>query len=315
MRPNPAWIALVAVDCGRSEGGAPAPEAHAPASDADPWAGSSAPPPCEPQPFADPLDLPEASAATWLEVDGAPAILVVGDSGTRGAYALVDPTTGALRERGALPLGDGASDDLEGITAADGRIWGLTSAGWMRVWKRQEAGFALVDGPYPIAAVDAALPRRTAHGTATDSLACAAKGTNCGKNYEAICLRPQRADDDACAGFAASRADGRLWCLVRQGERVVADGSRSIAVARPLSLTGCDFAPDGESLWAGTNLLDAGRVYRVEGWRTPAAARAVAVASLPVGFPEALAVGPTGAIYRFSDTGNASSAQGRFRCQ
>jgi hypothetical protein len=310
MRPNPAWIALVAVACGRSEGGGPAPEARAPASDPE----AVAAPPCQAQAFADELALPEASAATWLEVDGAPAILVVGDSGTRGAYALIDPTSGAVRERGALPLGDGASDDLEGITASDGRVWGLTSAGWMRVWKRDGAGFALVDGPYPIAPVDGTVPRWTAHGSATDSLACAARGTNCGKNYEGLCLRAP-ATDDACAGFAASRADGRLWCLVRDGARVVADGGRSIAVARPLALTGCDFAPDGDALWAGTNLLDAARVYRVDGWRTPATARAVAVASLPVGFPEALAVGPAGAIYRFSDTGNASSAQGRYRCR
>lgn len=322
MGPNPpiVWLASLGLAAGIALAGCRRAESSAerePAKDADPWKARPSDAPCAPAPFAPVLALPEASGATWLEVDGAPAILVVGDSGTDGAYALVDPDSGAIRERGALPLGDGAGDDLEGVTAMDGKVWGLTSAGWMRVWERRGAGFALVDGPYPIAPVDASLPRHPHRSAPTDSLACVGNGVNCGKNYEAVCLRPASpaTDDAACAGFAGSRADGRLWCLVKDGARVRADGSRSIAAAPAEALTGCDVAPDGETLWVGTNLLDLGRVYRVAGWRTAATATAEVVAALGVGFPEALAVGPDGAVYRFSDSRSKTSAQGKFRCR
>jgi hypothetical protein len=322
MRRYPAMLCawwLLAAGCGRAESraGTEAKTEVGPAAakDADPWKARASDAPCTPARFAPVLDLPEASGATWLEVDGAPALLVVGDSGTRGAYALLDPDSGAVRERGALPLGDGAGDDLEGLTVMDGKVWGLTSAGWMRVWERRGAGFALVDGPYPIAPVDAALPKKPARSAPTDSLACAGDGVNCGKNYEALCLAPAAPAGDACAGFAGSRADGRLWCLVKDGARVKGDPSRSIPVVAAEALTGCDVAPDGETLWVGTNLLDLGRVYRVSGWRTPATAKAEVVAALGVGFPEALAVGPGGAVFRFSDSGSRTSAQGKFTCR
>src|SRR5690349_6200403 len=119
MGPNPpiVWLASLGLATGIALAGCRRAESSAetePAKDADPWKARPTETPCAPAPFAPVLALPEASGATWLEVDGAPAILVVGDSGTEGAYALVDPASGAIRERGALPLGTGAGDDLEG---------------------------------------------------------------------------------------------------------------------------------------------------------------------------------------------------------
>ena len=308
---------VVAGGCGKAAGdrapepvpAAPAPPAVPPAAAGDPWAAPAAASKCPAQPFADELDLPEASAATWLVVDGKPALMVVADSGNRGAYRLVDPGDGSVRERGELPLGEGAGDDLEGLSIEGDRVWGLTSNGWLRAWKREPASagkparFALVVGPYPLGPVGG-----------KDSLVCAPKGFNCGKNFEALCLRPGAAAGD-CVGYAGAKADGRLYCMARDGDRLVADRARTLEVTPPLVLSSCDFSPDGRDLWVGTNMLGAARVYHVLDWQTPDKARAESVGSLGTGFPEGMAIGDDGAIYRFPDTGSAPSGQWKFRCK
>src|SRR5215468_4471337 len=55
---------------------------------------------CVQLPFAESTPVAEASGAAWLTIDGKLALVVAGDSGTHGDYVIVDPETGALRERG-----------------------------------------------------------------------------------------------------------------------------------------------------------------------------------------------------------------------
>src|SRR5262249_40606412 len=149
---------------------------------------------------------------------------------------LIDPATGAVRADGKLPLGDGAGDDLEGIALGGGVLWGLTSAGWMRFWF---GDLSLDGGPYAIS--DEA------------TFTCAADGVNCGKNYEGLCLHPS-AGPAGILGFAASKADGRLWCLVADARgKMVIDPHCSIPVAPRDALADCAFSPDGKILLAGGN--------------------------------------------------------------
>jgi hypothetical protein len=296
-----AVVAVVAVvACGDSRRAATDDGGRTPAP-----AGDAAPRPegCERLPFADTLPVPEASGSAVL-ADG---LLVVGDSGTRGAYVIVDPDSGDPIARGRLPLGAGAGDDLEGIAILGDQIVGVTSAGWMRHWRRVDDELELVDGPYPIAEVDDQLPLRPPYGgfgaPPTDSMACGAHGVNCGKNYEALCL----GDAGGCAGWVGSKADGRLWCLELDGGRLRANRRRSIQVTGPDVLSGCD-VDDAGVVWVATNGLD-GRVLRV---RDDQVAEAPLVSSH---FTETIAVAPGGVVYLLGDSGDAPSDAERYRCR
>ena len=273
---------------------------------------------CTRQAFDSPLPLAEASGATYLPHPETPVLLVVGDSGTRGAFLEVDPATGAVLARGKLPLGRGASDDLEGLTAIGDTIYGLTSSGWMRHWRRHldrpvARRYELVRGPYPVAPP----------GNDDAGLVCAsARDTNCGRNYEGLCLRDPPDPAAACAGFAVSKTDGALYCLTLDaGGQVRAHARDPLAVAAPETLTGCDFAPaPGDDratdlLWVGSNAFGANRVFTVTGWQTPASARVDVVGMLGLGFGEAMALGPAGAVYRFSDTASARSLADKYQCE
>lgn len=275
MRPTVLALALVACNGSRRE----TPPAPAPAP------AEAAPVACERLPFASKVDVAEASGAVVLDE----GVLVVGDSGTNGAYVIVDRETGEERERGALPLGDGAGDDLEGLARDGDRIVALTSAGWMRAWRRVPGGFELVDGPYVIG---------------PGPMSCDAHKVNCGKNYEGLCVG---GDDPVCAGWAASKDDGHLHCLVRGGERLRAHGSRRIAITHDDALSGCAFDAATGALWAITNAFD-GNLYRIDG---DEARRVEAPAGL---FPEAVAA-DDGVVWRFSDLSRPPSPAERLRCR
>jgi hypothetical protein len=265
----------------------------------DPWqprdAGAAR---CESLPFADSIPLAEASGAAWnVAPDGTRSLLVIADSGNHGAYELVDPATGVVRADGVLPLGDGAGDDLEGVAVGGGALWALTSAGWMRFW---HAGNVLGGGPYPI--------------SDQPGFTCAADGVNCGKNYEGLCVHPS-AGTDGILGFAASKADGRLWCLRADARGwLVIDPRCSIQVAPRDGLADCAFSPDGKILLAGGNVRAFDMVWRVDGWRDPARATVSEVGDLIRGNAEAIAVDDDGTVYRFSDLNTAPSLAGKFRC-
>jgi hypothetical protein len=267
---------------------------------------------CSALPFAESTPVPEASGAAWLTIDGAPGLVVISDSGNDGAYAIVDPESGATREQGKLPLG-GEGADLEGIAARGGKLYVITSPGWMRVYERKGQGFALVDGPYALGPIDLDGPS----GGMGDQppkgsgMVCAAKHTNCGRNYEGLCLAPGPVPG-RCVGFAAAKADGHLYCLIESAGRLAVEYAESIKIARPGTVADCAFSDDGR-LYVGTNLFDAGNVYRVTGWEEPARARVTRIGPLLVGFPETLAVRGD-VIYRMSDTGGAPSFMKKYRC-
>jgi outer membrane protein assembly factor BamB len=267
--------------------------------------------------------VPEASGAAWLTIDDKLRLVVVGDSGNDGAYGLVDPETGATTETGRLPLSSAAGDDIEGLASRDGKLYGLTSAGWMRVWQRTSGGsargsprdmqnrFELIGGPYPIGPVDLPDKKNQSRPPEGDGMVCGARAGNCGRNYEGLCLAPT--PRGPCVGFAASKADGHLYCLTDDAGKLVVHHDRAIAITRPGALADCAFSDD-DTLWAGSNLFDLGHVYRVAHWEDPAAAQVEQVATLIVGFPEVIAARGD-VVYRMSDTNGAPSLMARYRCR
>ncbi len=268
--------------------------------------------PCTELPFAESTPVPEASGAAWMTIDGVLALVVTSDSGNRGAYGILDPDTGETRETGTWPLGD-AGDDVEGLAVRDGMLYGLTSAGWMRVWERRGKEFALVAGPYPLGPVS--LP---AHASTLgneppkgDGMVCDSHKSNCGRNFEGLCLA-NHPTNTSCVGFALAKADGHLYCLAVDGTRLVARHDAAIAVGIPGAMADCAF-DDADNLYVGANLFDAAKVYRVAGWQDVTTAQLVELGSLGVGFPEALAVRGD-VIYRLSDTGGTPSKMAKFRC-
>jgi hypothetical protein len=280
-------------------------------------AGSAAPiaAGCEALPFAESTPVPEASGAGWLAIDGVPMLVVVGDSGNHGAYGIVDPETGATVETGALPLTDDAGDDIEGVAARGDKLYGLTSAGWMRVWQRKGKAFELIQKAYPLGPVDLPDTHNTRRPPAGDGMICGARAGNCGRNYEGLCLIPASTSPhpgSACVGFAAAKADGQLYCLTEDAGKLVVHHDRAIAITHPGALADCAFSDDG-TLWVGSNLFDLGKVYRVAHWDDLAAAQVVPVGVLSVGFPETLAVRGD-LVYRMSDLGGAPSLMARYRC-
>jgi len=303
---------MLVVGCGKESSEPPATQAPA----AQPAAATPEEPRarCVPVPFAASTPVPEASGAAWLELEGTPALVVIGDSGHDGAYGVIDPESGETRETGKLPLGDGAGEDLEGIAARGGRLHAITSAGWLRSWKRAGDGFELVAGPYALGPVD--LPSRGGIGDKPPEgtgMVCDARGVNCGRNYEGLCLAEKAFAKGPCVGFAASKADGHLYCIVEDGERLAVRYAPRIRVTKPGAIADCAFADDG-TLWVGSNLFDASQVYRVDGWQDPEHAEAIPFAKIGIGFSETLAVRGD-VIYRMSDTGSAPSLMAKFRCE
>ena len=188
------------------------------------------------------IELPEASGAANL---GGGHYLVVADSGHNGRALVIDHATGAATPL-MLPLGTGAGDDIEGLEAApDGRIFGLTSAGFLRAWRVE----VTVDGAEaelvlgPVAVSDDA------------AWACEPLGVNCGPNYEGLCLHPAPSDGE-CVGWAASKALGELVCLRRSEDAYIVDPTVRRVVLPPDQLSGCAFEPD-----APHRLFVAGNVY------------------------------------------------------
>jgi len=294
--------------------GEPTPSAPAP-DEAPHETGSAAldGSPCTALPFAESSPVPEASGAAWLTIDGRLTLVVVSDSGNAGAYALIDPETGVTREQGTLPLGE-ASDDIEGFAARGDKVYGLTSSGWIRTWRRTGAGFALADAAYPLGPIDLPDTGDGNHPPKGEGMVCGAHKVNCGRNYEGLCLVQPAFGSGDCVGFAASKADGHLYCLTEQDGKLVAHHDRSIAITKPGSLADCAFALDRGTLWAASNLFDLAQVYRVTGWNDPATATVAPFAQLGVGFPETIAA-RADVIYRMSDTGGSPSLMTKHRCR
>jgi outer membrane protein assembly factor BamB len=144
-------------------------------------------------------------------------------------------------------------------------------------------------------------------------MVCGAHAINCGRNYEGLCLAPAAAPHGGCVGFAASKADGHLYCLTEESGKLAVHRDRAIAITRPGALADCTFGDDG-AVWAASNLFDISRVYRVTHWEDPATAQVELIGPLPIGFPELIAVRGE-VVYRMSDMGVAPSLMARFRCR
>jgi len=283
----------------------------APAVQPPPASSGSAPAPAKPRctqlPFASSAPVPEASGAAWLTIDGALSLVVIGDSGNAGAYVILDPETGEVLEQDKLPLG-GGGDDLEGIAIRNGNLVAVSSPGWIRVWSRGDAQFTLVDGPYPLGPVD--LPDKEKAAAGATGMVCSERKSNCGRDYEGLCLAPQPTTD--CLGFALSKTDGTLYCVVDKDGKLAVDRTRGIHVTKSGAAADCAFSETGE-LVVGSNLFDASRVYRVTGWDDPAHAKVEEIGALGAGFPETIAIRGD-VIYRMSDTGGAPSLMNKYRC-
>lgn len=244
---------------------------------------------CTKIPFADSIDVPEASGAVWLPDN---TIVVVSDSGNDGAYVTIDAHDGRLLHAGMLPL-HAKGDDLEGLAMANGQMWGITSSGWLRAWKPHHGGYQLSVAPYRLDPEDD----------------CALESVNCGSNYEGLCLRPEVAASlDGCAGYAASKATGDLVCLVvDDAGRFVAAPERRIHVSNRESLADCYIGSDA-TVWTGDNLFGRNAVRRI------VKGAVVETAYLGEGFAEAMTLAPDGTIYRFSDMGGSPSHVAAYRC-
>lgn len=262
-------------------------------------------PACEQVPFAESSTVPEASGAAWL-ADG--NLLVISDSGNDGAYVILDPESGKELGTGKLPLGDG-KDDIEGLAVRGDQIVGISSSGWIRVWQRDPQGFKLVDGPYALGPID--LPDKKKAKLDDPGMVCSEKTTNCGRDYEGICLPV--ATNGPCIGFAASKTDGRLYCLHEKEGELAVDRSIFIPIAKSGAIADCAFSDRGE-LFVGSNLFDGANVYRVSNWQEPSNAVVESLGTLGLGFPEVIAV-RGGMIYRMSDTGSAPSLLTKYRCK
>jgi hypothetical protein len=258
--------------------------------------------PCAAAAFAASTDLPEASGAAWVELGGAPHLLLVADSGHRGAYVILDAATGEPRERGALPLG-GPGDDLEGLASRGGRVYAISSAGWIREYARAGGGagpgFDLVAGPYPLAPVRPGGPT------------CAQQRFNCGANFEGLCLAPGPTPGP-CLGYAAAKAEGKLYCVIAPR------GPLELAALPPLDVAGrerisdCAVGDDG-ALYLAMNLRGLGAVERVTRWADPARAERTALRVHGAGSPEALAVRGR-ALYLASDLPRGPSLLSKIDC-
>jgi outer membrane protein assembly factor BamB len=318
-----AWraLAIVLAGCGKPTGTpATAPEPSGPAAAAlEPSGPHPAVPDaaavtgarCEALPFAPSTVVPEASGAAWLTHDGRPALLVVGDSGNHGAYGIIDPETGATIETGRLPLSELAGDDVEGVAARGEKIYSVTSSGWIRVWRRSGARFELIEPPYPLGPVDLPDTKNNDRAPKGDGMVCGAHVVNCGRNYEGMCLA-HAPRNPGCIGFAASKADGHLYCLSEQAGKLVVHRNRAIAITRPGALADCAFSDD-DTLWAGSNLFGLARIYRVTGWDDPEHATLDRIGSVGIGFPELIAARGD-VVYRMSDMSGSPSLMARYRC-
>ena len=146
-------------------------------------AGDARPAPpisCKRVDFPRTIPIKEASGATYVGATGKrPAsVLVVGDSGTRGALLRLDPRSGRVQYSGRLPLDNAASDDLEGLSWRRDTLYALTSSGFLRHWRRDGDHWKLSVPAYSIA-----------QGRRAGKHDCrSGHRTNCGPNYEGLCL-------------------------------------------------------------------------------------------------------------------------------
>ena len=274
---------------------------------------------CERVEFPAELPVSEASGAAYLaagsgsaDTSDAGTVLVVGDSGNGGRYIEIDGSTGQLVRRGRFAMDRRASDDLEGLAVRGQVVYGITSSGWVRHWKRGEKDYELIEPAYPIAP------------EGSPQVCGSAFASNCGPNYEGLCLREPGgeseagseagSDADRCIGFAVAKAHGTLYCVVSEGGKLRVDPAHALRILPPGVATGCDFDAEGV-LWLGTNLFGGNRILRLRDWDDLERVTTETVDVRGSGFAEALAIGRDGAVYSFSDMASRTSGASKFICR
>jgi hypothetical protein len=260
--------------------------------------------------FPSRLELPEASAAAEVElVPGVREMLVVSDSGHAGralAWRIAPPADDRLR-RLDLPLDRTASDDLEGMAwvrdeQGTGHLYTLTSSGAARRFTPDRKGKLARD--------------QNAYAIGPPPGSCDDLGSyNCGRNYEGLCLRPPGARA-RCAGYAASKAESTLYCVVYDGARLELDPVKPPLRLdlRKRALSDCAFGavggPAESRLLVTTNIYGGSSSYVVD--ESTGALTPLPVAGLASN--EALAVDREGALYQFMDDNSDTSPASRMTC-
>jgi hypothetical protein len=247
--------------------------------------------------------LAEASAAVEMELSpGKRAIVAFADSGNHGE-AMMWPVSGGPLTPLRLQLDTLASDDIEGAAWAGGHLFTLTSSGAVRRYTPSSAGEIILD--------------RTAYPIGPAPYVCASlHDGNCGKNYEGLCLRGT-AKPSRCAGFAASKADGALYCVVFRGDALVLDLIKPpVQLALPRhALSDCAFgSPGGPAegvLVVTTNIYGGSTTYLVD--EATGALDSLDLAGLPNN--EAVAIDRDGALYQFMDGNTSVSPTYRATCR
>jgi hypothetical protein len=255
--------------------------------------------------------VPEASAAAEVELrPGVREILVIGDSGRKGAAMAWSKADGTRSM--TLPLDAAASDDLEGmawqVTGPDARLYTLTSSGAVRLFVPdgkgglRRSGDSYRIGPPPLSCDDL-------------------HGVNCSKNWEGLCLR-NPATSARCAGYAASKAETALYCVVRDAEGKLSIDPHRLPWKFPLQrlteregvLSDCAFgAPGGPAedvLLVTTNVYGGSQTYIVD----ETTGRTTSLDVQATASNEAIAVDHEGTLYAFLDDNGDTSAATRFTC-
>jgi hypothetical protein len=256
--------------------------------------------------FPSPLKIPEASIAAEVELTpGVREMLVVSDSGNNGAAVLWKIPEGPVRNI-HLPLDANASDDLEGGAWRGGHFFTLTSSGAVRRYSPDGHGALAEDGDsYRIG-----LP----------PYSCADLGkVNCGKNYEGLCLRADSPADGStprCIGYAASKKEGALYCVVLTDNQLSIDSVRKPLVLslEKDSLSDCAFGawggPAQNTLVITTNIHGGSTSFVVD--ETTGDLKTIDVDATLTN--EAIAVDKDGALYQMMDDNGDESLALRMSC-
>lgn len=269
--------------------------------------------------FPSPLDVPEASSAAEVELrPGVREILVVSDSDRKGAalaYAIPDGPARRL----TLPLDPRVSDDVEGIAWLEGHLYAVISTGYIE-------RFAPNAPPPPPEAANKGELTRDMEAYPLGAAPLVAGWPNPSDHppdFEGLCLRQRTASQPnhpspapRCAGYAASRAYGWLFCLVFEGDRLRLNPDHPrLALTLPAqSLSDCAFGaaegPAQNTLLVTTNIRGGSTVYRVD--EETGALTAIDVEGTLN--DEAVAVDRDGRLYQMMDGNSAQSNATRATC-